>query len=101
MKSPLTRKNLKGLFNSGKIQPPKKTSIPDLAEGDTNLLTEEQKDYVRKRHNEILLANENLTPNDEGYITQEHLRDELNALFGVNKSVRSYYRIWEYHDSDN
>jgi len=95
------------LLKSGKLHPPKptrktKASAADSSdgEGDMSILSEEQKTHIRERYLEVTEHNESFEPEDNDYITQENLRDEFNSLFGVNKSIRSYYRIWNEHEAD-
>lgn len=86
------------LLSSGKltVPEPKKRTKRESSDGSGDMcsLTEEQKSYARERYHEVNASNSNLTPSDEGYITQDQLRDELNDCFGVDKSIRSYFRIW-------
>lgn len=96
------------LATSGKLHAPekpikastrKKVSAED-GDGDTTVLSDEQRDYVKSRYLEVHEANQLLTPDHADYVTQDMLRDEFNAEFGVSKSIRSYYRIWSENDSD-
>lgn len=96
------------LIKSGKLTAPQPTNTKGRAkasnqcdgEGDMSSLTEEQRLYVQDRYLEVTAHNKHLDINDEGYITQDMLRDEFNSKFGVNKSIRSYYRIWNEDETD-
>lgn len=96
------------LAASGKLHAPEKTTKTRVSkkardedgDGDTTILTDEQREYVKSRYLEVHEDNQKLTPDHADYVTQDMLRDEFNAEFGVTKSIRSYYRIWSENDSD-
>lgn len=90
----MKKQNLKGKFASIGSSPAKKSKPVSNHDADMTSFTDEQKQHVIDRYNEITVNNSYLNEHDEAYITQDALRDELNEFFGVNKSVRSYYRIW-------
>lgn len=96
------------LSTSGKLHAPEKPTKSKArsrakdedGDGDTTVLSDEQREYVKSRYLEVHEANQSLTPDHADYVTQDMLRDEFNAEFGVSKSIRSYYRIWSENDSD-
>ena len=90
----MKKQNLKGKFGSIDSSPVKRSKPTENVDADMTQLTDEQKQHVIDRYNEITVNNSYLSEHDEQYVTQEALKDELNEFFGVSKSVRSYYRIW-------
>jgi len=89
----MKKQNFQGKFGKLSSSPVKKSSVPTGSK-DLCTLTVEQKQHVRTRYFEVLEHNSNLSEHDDDYITQDDLKDEFNELFGVSKSIRSYYRIW-------
>lgn len=108
MQPRMKKLNLRDLWvKSGKLtlpKPSRKARATAVAsedgDGDMSILSEQQREYVKARYTQVTNSNKHLEPNDDGYITQDDLRDEFNSEFGVNKSIRSYYRIWNEHEAD-
>lgn len=96
----MKKQNFKGKFGKLSNSPKTQKSCTAVSTGDkdTYVFNGEQKSFIRNRYYEVLELNADKSEHDINYITQEDLKNEFNEYFGVNKSIRSYYRIWNESD---
>jgi hypothetical protein len=80
---------LERVYGESKAEVP----TPNRKSYDTHVFTEHQVETIK--YHERTRIKENLNKSRNNHVTQQQTVTQLNELFGLNKSVSTYRKVWK------